>query len=74
MKININGRDKDLSILYGNTVVFSYESVIEMAGMNPNLGEFSVTYSEGDNHGTLKPLQKVEFRNNLYPIFNVAES
>lgn len=73
MKISVNGKIRELSVNF-KSVVFSHESVIELAGLNVNTGVFTVTYSEGSNNGTLDPLQKVEFRNNLHPIFVVKQN
>lgn len=73
MKLIINGREHDQTILYGNAAILSYEGIVQMAGHDPT-AVLTVTYRAEEKQGVLSKGQTVEVPVHERPIFNVADT
>lgn len=75
MKIVINGTEKEIALLYGDKVAFSYESIIQMSGAS--LAAEARVYCSLDGYDCqLFPVgcpgnNKVEIYQHQIPVFTV---
>lgn len=73
MKLIVNGKEHEWTILHGNLVMLMYEGIAGMAGFS-SLDQPTVTYRFGKEDGVLTPGQKIEVPIDQTPIFNVANT
>lgn len=74
MKIVINGKEKEVSILYGRKAIFNYAGVVKLAGMRAKTKP-TVTYKAGELTGSLTAsCSGVKIGTDVVPIFNVINT
>ncbi len=72
-KYVVNGKEKELEILYQpRSVILSYDGIVESSGKR--LGAvYMVTFATADRSGSLVQGERVTFRFDEKPVFNVAD-
>jgi hypothetical protein len=71
MKIIVNGEEKYISVLYGLYALVGYETVVKMAGYDPEKPH-SVRFQDNEASGTLIPGDKARVSISRLPVFEVV--
>ena len=73
----VNGEAKNLNILYGKSMIITYDTIVKLAGYDPNY-IFSVTYSILKNDetidGILSPYKRIAISDYDLAVFDVADT
>ncbi|TMO97562.1 hypothetical protein [Pseudoalteromonas ruthenica] len=70
MKIVINGKEKEITVLYGSHAVFTYENICIQADISANQKPIITVEIEGTSL-VVRPSERVEIPIDEVPVFNV---
>lgn len=74
MDITINEQKQQIHLKGGRSVLFSYDSIIDLAGMNP-IEDYNVRFEQGDFSGCLsRPYGKVALDAEIPAFFTVEKA